>query len=182
MLAGYSRRGDRTYARMAASRRRGGGQGDEQPGTRGRPREARLPEPGARHIRPRPQGRRVRPGAARSAGRRPGRPADLPRLAARHLPATPRHPRHVARATPARVRQAILVHSFCPSRTAQPPLRAPVVGRELPSRKDGGGGTTAGTTGIASGFLTRIKFNLSTVLQAFCVINGFAFEKFVIVR
>ena len=44
-----------------------------------------------------------------------------------------------------------------PSRTAQPPLRAPVVGRELPSRKDDRGGTTAGTTGIASGFLTRVK-------------------------
>ena len=41
-----------------------------------------------------------------------------------------------------------------PSRTAQPPLRAPVVGRELPSRKCDRGGAT---TGIASGFLTRIK-------------------------
>ena len=32
-----------------------------------------------------------------------------------------------------------------------------MVGRELPLRKDDRGGTTAGTTGIASGFLTRIK-------------------------
>ena len=44
-----------------------------------------------------------------------------------------------------------------PSRTAQPPLHAPVAGREPPSRKDDRGGTTAGTTGIASGFLTRIN-------------------------
>ena len=44
-----------------------------------------------------------------------------------------------------------------PSRTAQPPLRAPVAGWKPPSRKDDRGGTTAGTTGIASGFLTRIK-------------------------
>ena len=92
------------------------------------------------------------------AGRHPGRPADLPfGLAARHIPATPRYPRHVARAIPARVRQAVLARGSRPSRTAQPPLRAPVVGRELPSRKDDRGGTTAGTTGIASGFLTRVK-------------------------
>ena len=95
------------------------------------------------------------PGAARPASRHPGHPANLPfGLAARHLPATLRDPRHVARAIPARVRQAILAHGSRPSRTAQPVRRAPAVGRELPSRKDGGGGTTAG---IASGFLTRIK-------------------------
>ena len=94
------------------------------------------------------------PGAARH----PGRPADLPfGLAARHPPATPRHPRHAARAMPARVRQAVPARGSRPSRTAQPPLRAPVAGRELPSRKGDRGGTIAGTTGIASGFLTRIK-------------------------
>ena len=98
------------------------------------------------------------PGAARLAGRHPGRLADLPfGLAAQHLPATPRCPRHVARAIPARARQAILSRGSRPSRTAQPPRRAPVVGRELPSRKDDRGGTTAGTTGIASGLLTRVK-------------------------
>ena len=92
------------------------------------------------------------------AGRHPGRLADLPfGLAARHLPATPRYPRHMARAIPARARQAILARGSRPSRTAQPPLRAPVVGRELPSRKGDRGGTIAGTTGIASGFPTRIK-------------------------
>ena len=95
---------------------------------------------------------------ARPAGRHPGRLADLPfGLAARHPPATPRYPRHVARAMPARVRQAILARGSRPSRTAQPPLRASMVGRELPLRKDDRGGTTAGTTGIASSFLTRIR-------------------------
>ena len=115
----------------------------------------RSPEADARVV-----GARIphHPGATRLAGRHPGRLADLPfGLAARHLPATPRCPRHVARAIPARARQAILARGSRPSRTAQPPLRAPVIGRELPSRKDGGGGTTAGTTGIASGLLTRVK-------------------------
>ncbi len=92
---------------------------------------------------------------ARPAGRHPEYLADLPPgLAAQHPPATPRHPRHVARAIPARVRQAVPARGSRPSRTAQPPLRAPVVGRELPSRKCDRGGAT---TGIASGFLTRIK-------------------------
>ena len=50
----------------------------------------------------------LHPGAARLAGRHPGRPADLPpRLAARHPPTILRHPRHAARAMPARVRQAV---------------------------------------------------------------------------
>ena len=91
----------------------------------------------------------LHPGAARLAGRHPGRPADLPpRLAARHPPTILRHPRHAARAMPARVRQAVPARGSRPSRTAQPPLCAPVAGREPPSRKDDRGGTTAGTTGI----------------------------------
>ena len=98
------------------------------------------------------------PGAAHLAGRHPGRPADLPfGLAARHLPATLRYPRHVARAMPARARQAVPACGSRPSRTAQPPRRAPVAGREPPSRKDDGGGATVGTTGMASGFLTRVN-------------------------
>ena len=74
---------------MAASRRVGGfwfnkncggGQGDGRPGARGRPREARLPGPGARHVRPRPQGRRVRPGTrGRLAGTAGGARARLRR-------------------------------------------------------------------------------------------------------
>ena len=96
---------------------------------------------------------------ARPAGQHPGYLADLPPgLAARHLPATLRYPRHVARAIPARVRWAILVYGSRPSRTAQPPRRASMVGRELLLRKDDRGGTT---TGIASGFLVRIKRDLS---------------------
>ena len=62
------------------------------------------------------------PGAARPAGRHPGHLADLPfGLAARHPPATPRHPHHMARAIPARVRRTILARGSRPSRTAQPP-------------------------------------------------------------
>lgn len=50
----------------------------------------------------------LHPGATHLAGRHPGRPADLPpRLAARHPPTILRHPRHAARAMPARVRQAV---------------------------------------------------------------------------
>ena len=95
---------------------------------------------------------------ARPAGQHPGYLADLPPgLAARHLPAILRYPHHMARAIPARVRWAILVHGSRPSRMAQPVRRASVVGRELLLRKDDRGGTTAGTTGIASGFLTRIR-------------------------
>ena len=100
---------------------------------------------------------------ARPAGQHPGYLADLPPgLAARHPPAILRYPHHMARAIPARVRWAILARGSRPSRTAQPPLRAPVVGRELPSRKGDRGGTIAGTTGIASGFLTRITTDSKT--------------------
>ena len=101
------------------------------------------------------------PGTARPAGRHPRRLADLPPgLAARHLPATPRYPRHVARAMPARVQQAVLARGSHPSRTAQLPLRAPMVGRELPSRKCDRGGTT---TGITRGGSTRISCGPSTI-------------------
>ena len=103
---------------------------------------------------------------ARPAGRHPGRLADLPPgLAARHLPATLRYPRHMARAIPARVRWAILVHGSRPSRAAQPVRRASMVGRELLLRKDDRGGTTAGTTGTASGFLTRIICSIDYLSQ-----------------
>ena len=69
------------------------------------------------------------PGAARPAGRHHGRIAGPPRLAARHLPAPPRHPRHVACAIPARVRQALPARSSRPSRTAQPPPAPPWQGK-----------------------------------------------------
>ena len=103
------------------------------------------------------------PGAARLAGRHPGRLADLPPgLAARHPPAILRHPRHAARAIPARVRQAIPARGSRPSRTAQPVRRASMVGRSPPLPKDDRGGTTAGTTGTASGFLTGITTDSKT--------------------